>query len=488
MRYLSDRNNGTDESAGIAIDLHPEIIWIDADDHNELLPPASTAAANIITLTANATRALLARAISVAEKFSATILSQDEARRAFLTSEDVGRYRVTTLKASLHDLIAPQLTVGEIDFPELRMPDYSGEPVAAPRAGFFVRPEPAYRARETSTAVDDAATPLSFLDRLRERIVQVLVAREQVAPTVAVPQPEPILEIAIPQTVLPKYVPTQPFITEQTLKPAIPAPAQPAPREVVMVERQPIAQDTRLPVAANMTTQLARMAEALDALAYQRSVDRSELLKIISDTSNINRLPSVTLSAPTITGTVSGLTDDSIPNDITVGSTKNITTTGTFSSSATSGTSTITANLAAGTTTVSGVIRVNGTGATSTFAANVDVSGNLSVGNLCINCGGGGGFDGGTTTVTNLAVTNTSTSTFAGGLTVQTNKLVVAQVTGNVGVGTTTPVEQLAVAGRLYVGGSGTSTIENNLQVLGQLKIGTSSAYITDTQITGTSN
>ncbi|MDO8552082.1 MAG: hypothetical protein Q7S01_00970, partial [bacterium] len=45
----------------------------------------------------------------------------------------------------------------------------------------------------------------------------------------------------------------------------------------------------------------------------------------------------------------------------------------------------------------------------------------------------------GTTTITNLSVTNTSTSTFAGGFTIANSGFVYQQATGRIGIGTTTP-------------------------------------------------
>ena len=53
----------------------------------------------------------------------------------------------------------------------------------------------------------------------------------------------------------------------------------------------------------------------------------------------------------------------------------------------------------------------------------------------------------GTTTATNLIVSNVSTSTFAGGLTVETSGLVYDFSNNNVGVGTTTPNWKLSVVG-----------------------------------------
>jgi len=58
------------------------------------------------------------------------------------------------------------------------------------------------------------------------------------------------------------------------------------------------------------------------------------------------------------------------------------------------------------------------------------MSGSLAVGTT---------LSAGTSTLTNLIVTNLTTSTFAGGLTVGTSQFVVQQATGNVGIGTTSP-------------------------------------------------
>ncbi|HXK39008.1 MAG TPA: helix-turn-helix domain-containing protein, partial [Candidatus Paceibacterota bacterium] len=53
----------------------------------------------------------------------------------------------------------------------------------------------------------------------------------------------------------------------------------------------------------------------------------------------------------------------------------------------------------------------------------------------------------GTTTLTNLAVTNTSTSTFAGGLTFGTSQFVLQQATGRIGIGTTSPASIFDIYG-----------------------------------------
>ncbi|MDO8430258.1 MAG: hypothetical protein Q7S73_02740, partial [bacterium] len=82
--------------------------------------------------------------------------------------------------------------------------------------------------------------------------------------------------------------------------------------------------------------------------------------------------------------------------------------------------------------------------ASSTLAGSLQIAGVLQASST---------ISAGTTTITNLIVTNTSTSTIAGGFAVQTNKLVVDKETGNVGVGTTTPGSLFSVAGDSLLGG-----------------------------------
>ncbi|MDO8552759.1 MAG: hypothetical protein Q7S01_04560, partial [bacterium] len=96
----------------------------------------------------------------------------------------------------------------------------------------------------------------------------------------------------------------------------------------------------------------------------------------------------------------------------------------------------------------------------------------------------------GTTTITNLAVSNTSTSTFAGGLqstylnitgTLATSTFANGITTsgGGLGIGTSTPAGTVGINGNLFVSNANaSSTFTGNVEVLGGLKIGTGSIYL----------
>jgi|GEM_PF-1945879 len=85
-------------------------------------------------------------------------------------------------------------------------------------------------------------------------------------------------------------------------------------------------------------------------------------------------------------------------------------------------------------------------------------SGNLNVQNAAVI---GTTLSAGTSTLTNLIVTNVSTSTFAGGLTVGTSQFVVQQGTGNVGIGTAAPQTKLHINQTSNGGAGGILTLQN---------------------------
>ena len=132
-----------------------------------------------------------------------------------------------------------------------------------------------------------------------------------------------------------------------------------------------------------------------------------------------------------------------------------------FNATSTTATSTIMGALGIGTSTpaeqlgIANLFYIGGVG-TSTIEYNLNILCGLRVGTFCINCGTSE-FTGGSTTITNLVVTNFSTSSFNGGLTIGTNKFVVDNSTNNVGIGTTTPGTPLGVTGAGVFTGSVTA-------------------------------
>ena len=134
-----------------------------------------------------------------------------------------------------------------------------------------------------------------------------------------------------------------------------------------------------------------------------------------------------------------------------------------------SGNSVVGGTLSAGTTTLAS-LTVSGNATTTGvayFGTDVNIGGNTVIaGNLSVlnsNSNPGTAFAG-TTTVTNLAVTNTSTSTFAGAVSSSLGDLFVAAKQGfnlllnpyggSVGIGTTSPAQTFAVQGNQYTSGT----------------------------------
>ncbi|MFA6526226.1 MAG: hypothetical protein WCT26_02305, partial [Candidatus Buchananbacteria bacterium] len=71
------------------------------------------------------------------------------------------------------------------------------------------------------------------------------------------------------------------------------------------------------------------------------------------------------------------------------------------------------------------------------------LAGLTSIGSAGVNTAINGTLSAGTSTLTNLIVSNLSTSTFAGGLTVGTSQFIIQQATGNVIIGTTEPTNAI---------------------------------------------
>src|SRR3989344_8793430 len=200
------------------------------------------------------------------------------------------------------------------------------------------------------------------------------------------------------------------FATLDDVERAIDTALKERPLSIISIPGQDPTLDARFTTLANaLRAEIASVADSAEGRTV--IVERAVAL-----TNNIDQLNGVVIRNATIDGTLEGLTDAHIPNNITV-----------------SGYLPTSGGTIAGSLTVEGAVTLSSFSATST----------------------------------------TATSTIAGGLTVDTDTLIVDFSTNRIGVGTTTPSEQLAVANRIYVGGTGTSTFENNLFVGGAVEIGT---------------
>jgi hypothetical protein len=186
---------------------------------------------------------------------------------------------------------------------------------------------------------------------------------------------------------------------------------------------------------------LAALQAAINNLQQSTNQQIQNVHQVIAQSSNITSLSSrgntpLTIANPTFSGTVQGLEDADIPDNITVSN-----------------------YLPLSGGTISGIIGIG----TSTPGAALGIK-------------GAGLFEGDLTFSFLRATSTAATSTFDGGV-------ILARSAGNVGVGTSSPQAQLAVAEQLLVGGTSTSTFQGNVHVWGSLGIGKGSAFISDTAL-----
>jgi len=331
-----------------------------------------------------------------------------------------------------------------------------------------------------------------------------------VSPVPSVPSFKPALKPQEPGVNFSKFVPQVPIITAKEEK----------PKEVIIIEKHFIEKQIAPQVAAPSiisSEEISRVEAALAIFKKQQEATNVGFQQMISSTNRITSLPpNITINAPTISGTISGLTDDSVPNDITIDTTRSIKTSGAFESTATSATSTF-----IGGVTTSGLFSSNGisitggsllntSGATSTFTSGISAGGLSSSGGItltggsllssstatstlsggvnltagcfsvngsCVGAGTGSGVaDNGTTVTltTNSDLFSVGTGTPSAKLTIwsdgaSTNKsfevannasgtLFTILDSGNIGVGSTTPGTKFAVQGAAVI--TGTSTVQ----------------------------
>ncbi|MEK9201818.1 MAG: hypothetical protein AAB944_02500, partial [Patescibacteria group bacterium] len=270
------------------------------------------------------------------------------------------------------------------------------------------------------------------------------------------PQATPILEIRVPVVLRPPSA-----ATEQ-----LASPTTPSEKTTTIVER-PVVVRTITEVdrtAAELSQKVREVSLTLDAVSRRQdavNIASFEANRALALTNRITNLSNTIINNSTITGVLTGLADDSVPDDLTITSTKQIATTEsvrigtnslTISSTTIAGSSagdlTIStvapaadivlapaagSNVGIGTTSPFQALSVNGgilasstitstaVNATSTFFGNILVHNNVQVGGICLGCGGGiVGVD--------LLVVN-ATSTFLGITnTASTSQLVVSNL------------------------------------------------------------
>ncbi|HEY9586139.1 MAG TPA: hypothetical protein VJJ27_00670, partial [Candidatus Paceibacterota bacterium] len=254
---------------------------------------------------------------------------------------------------------------------------------------------------------------------------------------------------------------------------------------------------------AGVNSKLLAEVSALKSLIQQRS---DENFRAIALSNRINNLSGVTINNTTVSGTISGIEDDDVPNDISVNTSKHLSgTSAAFTSNVTvSGTLDVTGALTANaisfsnaSTSLSSVFNtlyVGGTATTTITGTTIafDTTGSITAGTA-------GGLSipyasstaltiSGTASTTNfLASAMTSGSVLfagAGGLLSQDNSNLFWDDTNNrLGIASTSPfgllsVEQGTETHSFYVANTGSSTpsfVINGVNGMGRVGIGTSS-------------
>src|SRR3989344_5140634 len=281
--------------------------------------------------------------------------------------------------------------------------------------------------------------------------------------------------------VAPAAAPSLPSTPSISSAPSVPS-VKPATTASLIQSVSSVVSKVELSAAANL--QIAALAKQVDDLTKSNA---QRFNNVQQDMAYLSQIPSLaprasvplTVLNPTFSGTATGLGDDDIPNDITVSSANPLSSSNTTGTSTFSGgvlLATTAGNVGIGTDTpashkvgIAGPILVGG-GSTSTFESNVEVWGNLQLGQGTL-----------VLTQTDMRAGNGFTMT-----TQSAEQNIVLQSAGRVGVSSSTPWGVLSVEHNgadddmpvFVVGDSGTSSpaiiVEGGYEHVG---FGTSSPY-----------
>src|SRR3989344_5269771 len=304
----------------------------------------------------------------------------------------------------------------------------------------------------------------------------------QVAPAAAPSLPStPSISSAPSDVVPPAVTVSVPSSPSFPSAPSVPS-VKPATTASLIQSVSSVVSKVELSAAANLQlAALTKQIEDLKTANAQRFNNVQQDMAYLSQITSLAPRASVPLTVlnPTFSGTATGLGDDDIPNDITVSSSNAISSTFTTGTSTFSGgvlLATTAGNVGIGTDTpashkvgIAGPILVGG-GSTSTFESNMEVWGNLQLGQGTL-----------VLTQTDMRAGNGFTMT-----TQSAEQNIVLQSAGRVGVSSSTPWGVLSVEHNgadddmpvLAVGDSGTSSpaivVEGGYEHVG---FGTSSPY-----------
>src|SRR3989344_4535940 len=304
----------------------------------------------------------------------------------------------------------------------------------------------------------------------------------QVAPAAAPSLPStPSISSAPSDVVPPAVTVSVPSSPSFPSAPSVPS-VKPATTASLIQSVSSVVSKVELSAAANLQlAALTKQIEDLKTANAQRFNNVQQDMAYLSQITSLAPRASVPLTVlnPTFSGTATGLGDDDIPNDITVSSSNAISSTFTTGTSTFSGgvlLATTAGNVGIGTDTpashkvgIAGPILVGG-GSTSTFESNMEIWGNLQLGQGTL-----------VLTQTDMRAGNGFTMT-----TQSAEQNIVLQSAGRVGVSSSTPWGVLSVEHNgadddmpvLAVGDSGTSSpaivVEGGYEHVG---FGTSSPY-----------